>query len=130
MKPVSERDFTMPNDTRIYYLRNDQKVVLNPLNGEYSLMRGDPIVCIVSKRDCDNGSIKYGYAVLHPKENIANFSKAEGIAEATRKLNENPLEVQSRATTGHEINRNIIQHFSQSVGKKSGTVWKLTRKWL
>lgn len=116
---------------RTYYLRNERKVIFNPANGEFSLSsRGCPVICLVSNRDKDSGKIKYGYSILHPDEEVKNYSKAEGIREATAKLNESPLEVDIQGTTGHEINKCIIQHFSNTVGKKNGQAWKLSRLWL
>ena len=115
---------------RIYYLRNEQKVVFNPTNGQYSLARGEPIICLISARDKESGKIKYGYSILSPHEDLANFSKAEGRVEANKKLAETPLEVETAANTGHEINKSIIRHFSETIGKKNGQVRKLTRRWL
>ena len=116
---------------RVYYLRNDRKVIFNPDSGEHSLAnRGCPVICIVSSRDGKAGSIKYGYSILHPKEEIANFSKAEGRKEATKKLMEDPLILETQAATGHEINRSIIEHFAETVGKKNSQARKLSRCWL
>lgn len=117
--------------TRTYYLRNEQKVVFDPKTGDYFLApRGTPIICLVSERDCDKGTIKYGYAILNPSEDVAAFSKAEGRRIATEKLESEPLVIESKAKTGHEINRCLIKHFSDTVGKKNGQAKKLAHRWL
>jgi len=116
---------------RIYYLRNMRAVVFNPSDGEFSLAsRGCPVICLVSERNAETGSIKYGYSILHPEEESKNYSKAEGIKEAVKRLNESPLLTETKAATGHEINKAIIEHFASTVGKKNGQAWKLSRLWL
>jgi hypothetical protein len=129
----SQRKFAM---NRTYYLRAPRAVVFNPANGEFSLAsRGCPTICLVSKRDVAAGTIKYGFSILHPDEEVKNYSKAEGARQATSRLNGEdkdfpPLEVEATGTTGHEINKCIIEHFSKTIGKKNGQAWKLSRLWL
>ncbi len=121
---------------RTYYLRNQRAIVFNPDNGEFSLAsRGCPTICLVSNRDVAAKTIKYGYSILHPDEEKKKYSKAEGVRQATSRLNGEdkdypPLEVEAVGTTGHEINKCIIEHFSKTVGKKVGQAWKLSRLWL
>lgn len=116
---------------RIYYLRSDRSVVFDPSTGEYSLAkRGTPVICLVSERDSEAGTIKYGYSILHPEEEVKNYSKAEGIKEAMKRLNDKPMVVESQATTGHGINKSMIEHFCNTVGKKNGQAWKCSRVWL
>lgn len=118
------------SNNRVYYLRDARKVVFNPSNGETFLAnRGCPLICIVSERDCKAGVVKYGYAILHKGE-LDTFSKAAGREEAAKKLSEDPLVVHTTATTGHEINKSIVQHFYENVGKKNNRARKLSKTWL
>lgn len=115
---------------RTYYLRDDRKVVFNPNTGEYSLQnRGRPLICLVSARNREAGTVKYGYAILHP-EDADSFSKAEGVVEALKKMESEPLIVETTALTGHDINKSIVQHFSETIGKKNNQARKLSRGWL
>lgn len=117
-------------NNRIYYLRGTPRVVFNPKNGNYYLGSGDPLVCIVSKFDKEAGTVKYGYAILHPEEDMSKFSKFEGKKEAYKKLKENPLVVNTNATTGHELNKSVIKHFAETVGKKNSIARKFANIWL
>jgi hypothetical protein len=113
---------------RVYYLRKDRKLVYNS-DGTYYVARGEPVVCIVSERDSETGVIRYGYSILHPVDKNF-FSKVEGRKEAQSRFFKEPCLFKSEAKTAFDINRSIIQHFSDTVGKKVGTARRLSRQWL
>lgn len=115
---------------RIYYLRSDRKVVYNP-DGSYYVSRGEPLVCIVSERNSETGDVRYGYSIVHMEDrNSRTYSKSEGRRLALLRFYSDPLMCNTKDQKEQEINRTIIKHFSDTVGKENGTARKTSHKWL
>lgn len=115
---------------RVYYLRGDRKVVYNP-DGTYYLSRGEPLVCIVSEVNSETSEIRYGYSIVHPIDRSSHrYSKSEGRKLAIEKFFSHPSIVKSESKNGHDINRDMVNHFSETVGKENGTARKTSHRWL
>lgn len=111
---------------RIFYLRDCKKIV-NHSNGNLSISRGEPLICIVSDRDADTGTIRYGYSIVHPND---RFNKSEAKRIATEKFFASPLKLTTTSKTGHEIDRDLVVHFLNNVGCKNNTARKTSKRWL
>ena len=112
--------------TRIYYLRKPGKIVYGE-NNTYSVLKGEPTVCLVSERNGESGEIRYGYSIYNQND---HFDKKEARRWAEKRLDEEPIVFTSEAKSSFEINKSMIENFSENIGKKNGKARKLAYIWL
>jgi len=120
-----------PMALRIYYLRDNVNV---RRKDDGSMSRGNPVACVVTSVNRENGTIRYAVSTLHPpymedgKLITPHFDRELSKKIASGRLAKKPLVLQGIPGSGHEITMKVMQHIAANT--TAVTLRSLAQEWV